>query len=202
MKRFFAYFIACAACFLPEGVFAAPSVTFNGVDFSGVTQQKFTNVNVEFDAGGNIIMTAPQYKIATPGSDTIPSLTAAQSPVTAALPNDANPVYLLALFNAPGLLGYNIDVYVNGKFAKTITQGQPQQSFDLTPYLAKGANTIQYRMVMAADSGTSSRATVNLSITKATKTSGNTVELTGEFAPIEIKGIDGAKSYTIVLNVP
>ena len=110
---------------------------------------------------------------------------------------------MLALFNAPGLLGYNVDVLVNGQFVKTLVQGQSQQTCDISRYLVKGSeNSIQYRMVMAADSGTSSKATVSLSLAKATHAQGAAVELTGEYAPIVIRGLDGAKTYTVTFIVP
>ncbi|MBO5753954.1 MAG: hypothetical protein J6S69_09770, partial [Proteobacteria bacterium] len=116
------------------------------------------------------------------------------------VPDNGQPTYLMALFNAPGLLGYNVDIYVNGNFAKTLDQGKELQTLDISKYLVKGKNTLQYRLIMAADSGTSSTATVVISLAKMTKQQGKTVELSGEYADIYIKGTDGAQTYTVEFN--
>ena len=118
------------------------------------------------------------------------------------LPDRVNPTYLIATFDSPGLLGHNVDVYINGQFVKTLHQGQSQQSVDVSQYLQSGKNTIQYRMIMAADSGTSSRATVELALSKLTGKQGNAVELTGQYANIKINCIDGAKTYTVEVMAP
>lgn len=210
--------IAVLFCLLPAMAFAAPNVIFNGVDVTGATNQQFTNVTVEFDAQGNVILTAPQYKLVdtTPKAAVAPSAVAPAQvnpspstvPVPAAasdiptLPDGVNPTYLVAMFDSPGLLGHNVDVYVNGKFVKTLSQGQAQQSLDISSYLTKGKNTVQYRMMMAADSGSSSKATVELSLSKLTGKQGNAVELTGQYARVVIKGSDGPKVYTVDFMVP
>lgn len=206
-------------CFIPLSAQAQNQVFLNGIEISGTKNQIFSNVTVAFDAVGNISITAPQYKVLEqPQSSTVapsptqPAQVVSPSPVPAQpaaapsipkLPNPENPTYLLAIFNAPGLLGYNVEVLINGSLVRTLTQGRPTQSFDVSQYLIRGArNTLQYRLVMAADSGTSSKATVQLSLAKAATTTGNAVELSGEYAPIEIKGIDGAKTYTVQIDVP
>lgn len=206
-------------CFIPLSAQAQNQVFLNGIEISGTKNQIFSNVTVAFDAVGNISITAPQYKVLEqPQSSTVapsptqPAQVVSPSPVPAQpaaapsipkLPNPEIPTYLLAIFNAPGLLGYNVEVLINGSLVRTLTQGRPTQSFDVSQYLIRGArNTLQYHLVMAADSGTSSKATVQLSLAKAATTTGNAVELSGEYAPIEIKGIDGAKTYTVQIDVP
>ena len=219
MRAYFLWAVLAAVFAVPSFVWASPTVTLNGVDVTGVKNQRLTNVTVEFDGSGNIVLTAPQYRIVeqsssgpVPPSATRPAefVASADTVVPSAgnaglarLPDDGNPTYVLALFNAPGLLGYNVDVLVNGQFVKTLVQGQSQQTCDISRYLVKGSeNSIQYRMVMAADSGTSSKATVCLSLAKATHAQGAAVELTGEYAPIVIRGLDGAKTYTVTFIVP
>ena len=212
------FFAVLAAMLFSSAVYAAPSVIFNGVDVTGASNQVFTNVTVEFDANGNVILTAPQYKLvdttpkaAVPPSSAIPAKmgpSAATTPVPKVdpgidtLPDNVNPTYLLATFDSPGLLGYNVDVYINSNFFKTINQGLPQQSFDISSYLHSGKNVITYRMIMAADSGTSSRATVELVLSKLTGKQGSAIELSGQYATIKINGIDGAKSYSVEFMVP
>lgn len=216
---------------VPSLALAQNQVFLNGVEISGTKNQTFTDVSVAFDAAGNISITAPQYKVVeqtprTTGrvapSPTQPAQVVGQigqqttqttqtaragqpqiAVATPTLPNPEKPTYMLALFNAPGLLGYNVEVIINGVMVKTIPQGMASQSFDVTQHLRRGTrNTIQYRLVMAADSGTSSKATVHISLAKANPGVGNTVELIGEYAPIEIKGIDGAKTYAVQIDIP
>lgn len=210
-------------CFIPLSAQAQNQVFLNGIEISGTKNQIFSNVTVAFDTVGNISITAPQYKVLEqPQSSTVapsptqPAQVVSPSPVPVQsalgtlaapsipkLPNPEIPTYLLAIFNAPGLLGYNVEVLINGSLVRTLTQGRPTQSFDVSQYLIRGTrNTLQYRLVMTADSGTSSKATVQLSLAKAATTTGNAVELSGEYAPIEIKGIDGAKTYTVQIDVP
>lgn len=208
----------------PTLAHAQNQVFLNGIDISGTKNQTFDDVSVSFDASGNISITAPQYKVveqapkASPSavapSPTQPAQVVAQvappartssvpSLAVPTLPNPEKPTYMLALFNAPGLLGYNVEVTINGVMVKTIPQGKASQSFEVTDYLRRGSrNTIQYRLVMTADSGTSSKATVQISLAKANPAVGNTIELVGEYAPIEIKGIDGAKTYSVQIDIP
>lgn len=220
-------YVALAGAFAlaaPTLAHAQNQVFLNGIDISGTKNQTFDDVSVSFDASGNISITAPQYKVVEQAPKTSPSAVA-PSPTQPAqvvaqvappaktsavpplavptLPNPEKPTYMLALFNAPGLLGYNVEVIINGVMVKTIPQGKASQSFEVTDYLRRGSrNTIQYRLVMTADSGTSSKATVQISLAKANPGVGNTIELVGEYAPIEIKGIDGAKTYSVQIDIP
>ena len=118
------------------------------------------------------------------------------------LPDPGKPTYLVAFFDSPGLLGYNIDVFINGTFVKTLMQNEAQVSFDITQYLVKGKNVLQYQMSMAADAGTSSKATVVLSLSKLTARQGNAIELTGQYARQYIRAADGPRLYQVEVFVP
>lgn len=118
------------------------------------------------------------------------------------LPDPGKPTYLVAFFDSPGLLGYNIDVFINGSFVKTLMQSESQVSFDITSYLKKGRNVLQYQMSMAADAGTSSKATVVLSLSKLTARQGNAIELTGQYARQYIRAADGPRLYQVEVFVP
>ncbi len=201
---------------LPFSAMAETTVTMNGIDITGIYGQKFTNVSIEFDNNGNIIIDAPQYhlvdqnskptdptatKVVMPSADTIPKPTPA-APQIQTLPNSDAPTYLIGSFNYPGLLGYNIDVYINHTFVKTILQGEAQTLTNISSYLHKGNNIIEYKMVMAADSGTSSKATVEFSLGKQTSKSDNSIELSGQYAPVVIKAADGIKPHSVEFIIP
>lgn len=256
-KLAFALALACLAA--PAAAMAAPNVYFNGVDITGVANQSFSNVSVQLDAMGNVIITAPQYhlmnfekshqanqagaQVAPQGQPVYgqnapaygrnsapaygrnpalrPDAQAAYQAQAAgnrviqpkttfsdasegliALPEPSKPTYLVAFFDSPGLLGYNIDVYINGKFVKTLMQSESQTSFDITQYLVKGTNVLQYQMSMAADAGTSSKASVVLSLSKLTARQGNAIELTGQYARQYIRAADGPRLYQVEVFVP
>lgn len=204
------------AAFLPSTVLADPVIKMNGVDITGVTNQKFTDVTIEFDAAGNIAITAPQYKImaqdnkpADPASTRLvePSPQAKPEPAPApefgnTLPDATSPTWLIATFNYPGLFGYNVNVYINNVPVTTIQQGQPKVYINVSAFLRKGLNTIDYRLDMAADSGTASKATVTLYFAKEHTRQGQAVEVTGQYAPVLIKRADGNKPYSVDLIVP
>ncbi len=218
---------AASLILLPSIATADPMVTLNGTDITGLTNQRFENATVVFDAKGNIAISAPQYKILTTDSKSASApAPAAAAPVTTptagwnmpvntvdpvntytdnsnvTLPNSTQPTMLLAQFNQPGLLGYNVDIFINGQFVKTFIQGKPQQSLDVTPYLHKGKNEIRYRTSKAADAGSSSTATVEISLSKVTAQQGNAFELTGQYGKVLIKSTDGERMYFITVNVP
>ena len=213
-----------------------PSVIINGYNVTGITDQKFENVQVQFDSSGNIIITAPQYKLVTvnnggnvtnspspgnPSSGTAssgnpssgsasaksvnPLVPAVGGPVVYdrnALPDGVNPTYLVAEFSEAGLLGYHVDVYINGKYIKEMKQDNAQQTMDVSRFLVKGKNTIQYRLVRAANAGGTASAYVELWFAKLEGRQGSSLNLSGQYGEIKIMGKDGDKSYTIELTVP
>ncbi len=223
--------LAIATLLFPAIAAADPMVTLNGVDITGLKNQSFENATVYFDAQGNIAISAPQYKILTtdpkptqpaaavPQPAAVPTTTAPSAgwnmPVNVVdpigsytensdvtLPNNSQPTMLLAQFNQPGLLGYSIDIFINGQYIKTFPQGKPQQSLDISSYLHKGKNEIRYRTSKTADAGSSSSATAEISISKVTGQQGNAFELTGQYGKVLIKSTDGERMYFITVNVP
>ena len=81
-------------------------------------------------------------------------------------------------------------------------QGTADVELDITQYLVKGKNVLQYQMSMAADAGTSSKATVVLSLSKLTARQGNAIELTGQYARQYIRAADGPRLYQVEVFVP
>ena len=228
MNKIITRFSLIAFLLIPAMAAADPTVTLNGVDITGLKNQTFENTSITFDAHGNIQIVAPQYKILTADnkeSPSAPSPSAAaptsvpdnnwQTPVNiidpvgkyadgneATLPNNIQPTMLLAQFNQPGLLGYNVDIFINGQYVKTFTQSQPQQSLNVTQYLHQGRNEFRYRTTKAADAGASSSATVEISLSKVTAQQGNAFELTGQYGKVLVKSTDGERMYQMNIIVP
>lgn len=203
----------------PFVAIGAPTVTINGYNVTGITSQKFENVDVEFDVAGNIIISAPNYKLVEEPPKTVNSgvtvESVSSSPSVAmptagvpvhydrnALPDITNPTYLVAEFSEVGLLGYHVDVYINGKYIKEMKQNNGQQTMDVSRYLVSGKNTVQYRLVRSADAGVSMTAYVELWFAKLEGRQGTSLNLSGQYGDIKIMGKNGETSYTVELTAP
>ncbi len=194
---------------------AEPRVYLNNVDITYVRSQFFEDVNVSIDSEGNINIIGERYKISrktdegtvAEGStyqtpDEVKQLEAAMRQKQNTLPDNNAPVYLVALFNQPGLLGHAVSVYINDKLVKTLSQNEAQQVFDVSSYLVKGVNRIQYKVVKAASAGSSSRATVTISYAKVSSETATDLELSGNYGELVIRSLDGEKDYSLELIKP
>lgn len=202
------YFFAIFLFWLPSYAFADPIVKINDVDITGVRGQTFKDVTVVIDDKGNINIIAPQYHVKRATiktddnsvhriEDSVPTLTH-----TNTLPDFSTPTWMVAEFNYPSLFGYDINVIINGKAAKTITQDNSSFTQDISNWLVHGKNIIEYRLVMSADAGSYSKSKVDLYLSKQVKKGNGTVELSGQYAPVQIRNADGARSYKIEVIVP
>ena len=206
MRKFI--FGAVLLCLFPAFAMADPTVKINGVDISDVRGQSFKDVTVVIDEMGNINIIAPQYQIkhtTVKTDDNTAQRITGSAPVltnTSALPASSSPTWLVAEFNYPGLFGYDIDVIVNGHAAKTITQKNPSFTQDISQWLSHGKNIIEYRLSPSADAGSFSKATAELYLSKQVKKGMDTVELSGQYAPLQIRNADGARSYKIEVTMP
>ena len=217
MKKLFALSMLLPTMLASSLAGAEPRIFLNDVDITYVRNQLFKDVNqVSIDAEGNVIIHAPQYKIS---ERTYDGVTQANSSYVApegtkypssqeletarcTLPNDPKPTYLVANFNYPGLLGYNIDVYINGKFVKTVSHEEAQTAIDVSSFLHKGKNHVQYRMVLAPSAGLASKATAEFFFAKATQNYTGAVELSGNVAATQITTTDTKNVYDLDLFNP
>ena len=72
----------------------------------------------------------------------------------------------------------------------------------VSKFLVKGVNTIQYRMVRAADAGVSVTAYADIWFAKLDGREGTALQLSGTYGEVKIQGKDGEKSYAIELTAP
>lgn len=130
---------------------AGGSVYLNGVNVDGLTDQHFERVNVRLDAKGDVYIDAPGYNVQKVPAD--PSATTARPTATTVKENGTlSRRYLLVTEQSPpGLSEYDIDVFLNGKFLRTLRAGEEQIVSELTRKLRPGANevTFQARKVLA-----------------------------------------------------
>jgi len=218
MRKIFVTIPAVLMClFTASLAVAQPRVFLNDVDITYVRNQVFKDVDqISIDAEGNIIIHAPQYKISErtydgveEGKSTYVPPKGTQYPTPqeleekrCTLPNDNKPTYLVANFNFPGLLGYNIDVYINGKFVKTISHEESQAAVDVSSFIHQGKNHVQYRMVLAPSAGLASKANCEIFFAKADQNFNGKVEVSGNVASTTISTNDTKNVYDLDLIKP
>jgi hypothetical protein len=113
------------------------SVFLNGVNIDGVKGQKFENCTVVIDDSGNVLITAKGYKVQTV-APTKPAPTPATSgPVT-------RRYFLVSETNFPGMVQYDIDVFINAVWIKRISHEDPQTVLEITRHLRKGKNVVHF----------------------------------------------------------
>lgn len=128
----------------------ATSVFLNGVNIDGVKGQKFDNCTVVIDEQGNVLITAKGYKVQTVAPNK-PSATATKKgPVT-------RRYFLVSETNFPGMVQYDVDVFINAVWIKRISHEDPQTVLEISRHLRKGKNVIHF--TATKNMGTARRST-------------------------------------------
>lgn len=109
------------------------SVYVNEVNVDGLTNQNFDKVNVRIDEKGNVHIEAPGYAVKRLESKEMKPPPAPEATIT-------KKYFLVTEQN--GATGYDIDVFLNGKFLRTLASGEPQVIIDLTRQLKAGKNQV------------------------------------------------------------
>jgi hypothetical protein len=141
----------------------AASVFLNGVPIDGLTNQTFDKVtSVRLDEQGNVHIQAPAYAVKTtptaaaPLAPAAPPAAAPPAPVAASaaaptLPAEATGparltrrYWLVTEQTARGLSGYDIDLFINSTWVRTLRNGEEQVILELTRYLVPGRNTLRF----------------------------------------------------------
>jgi hypothetical protein len=126
--------VALSLC-VAQGALAG-EVFVNGVNVDGLTNQKFTKVNVTIDDKGNVNIEAPGYSVK---KVTI----ASEKPATVREEGLMTKKYFVVTEqNALGRTEYDIDLYVNGKFVRTLRSEDEQTVSEVTKYFAPGRNAV------------------------------------------------------------
>jgi hypothetical protein len=131
-------FALLATTLLGASAVMAKSVFLNGVNIDGVTGQEFKNVNVVIDAEGNVLITAKGYEVQAVGPK------GGQKPATATKGPVSRRYFLVSETNLPGMVQYDVDVFINSVWVKRITHEDPQTIFEVTRHMRKGKNVIHF----------------------------------------------------------
>ena len=123
----------------------AAEVYVNGVNVDGLTNQSFEKVTVRLDEKGNVHIEAPGYTVRR---------------VTVAEPKEPPPTaiitqryFLVTEQSSPGATDYDIDVFFNGQFIRTLASIEPQLVIDVTKELRPGKNSVLFRAKKHLDPG-------------------------------------------------
>ncbi len=124
----------------------AAEVYVNGVSVDGLTNQTFTKVNVTIDEKGNVHIEAPGYAVK--------KVTIAPERPTAAVKEEGvvtKKYFVVTEQNVLGRTEYDIDLYINGKFIRTLRSDDEQIVSEITKYFSPGKNSVllQARKVLA-----------------------------------------------------
>ncbi len=118
-------------------VASAADVYVNGVNVEGLTNQNFTKVNVTIDEKGNVHIDAPGYAVkkVTISADKATPGVKEEGLVT-------RKYFVVTEQNVLGRTEYDIDLYINGKFIRTLRSDDEQIVSDITRHFAPGKNQV------------------------------------------------------------
>jgi len=141
MQRSVARASLAGAIFLAAGAVGGAesgfTVTINGVDVTGLVNQKFENCIVEFDGSGNVKITAPGYEI----KKIVPDEPSPVPPSTTegAL---AKHYYMFTESSNGSEVGDEYALLVNDKIVKKFKSSDSTIVEDITPFLKGGSNLV------------------------------------------------------------
>ncbi|HEX9401430.1 MAG TPA: hypothetical protein VF912_15075 [Anaeromyxobacter sp.] len=133
---------------------AAPSVTLNGVNIDGVTNQKFENCTVIIDERGNVAIQAKGYAVRTSGAEEsrLPPLQPQQAgsgggvqpqrPPANVPPGRVSRRYFIATEQTPPGTQYDLGIFVNAQWIREVKASERQSVVEITKYLRPGPNKV------------------------------------------------------------
>ncbi len=108
-------------------------VYVNGVNVDGLTGQTFEKVTVKLDEKGNVYIDAPGYSVKRQAAEQ-------KEPAPEAVMT--RKYFLVTEQNVLGATEYDVDVFLNGKFLRTLPSSEPQLVSEVSKYLKPGRNTV------------------------------------------------------------
>ncbi len=112
---------------------AGAEVYVNGVNVEGLAGQSFEKVNVRIDEKGDVYIDAPGYavkRVAVAGPEAKPEAAITRR------------YYLVTEQTRTGATDFDIDVFLNEKYLRTLASTEPQIVLELTSKLKPGKNRL------------------------------------------------------------
>ncbi|HUU01724.1 MAG TPA: hypothetical protein VM425_09805 [Myxococcota bacterium] len=190
-------FFTCLGAARAEG---GVDVFLNGVQITGAKEQVIDKAKVVLDKSGNVHITAPDYKVREVGTDGGPGRPPAAQTTSA---NLTNKYFVVTSIARPKMTGYQIQVIINNKFLKALTDDVPQFVLELNNYLKEGTNTVSFRALRPE--GKSAQSTLasdafGVVLGEGKGSEGGTLTIDnvlGEFKVTAIDRGEKAKTFTI-----
>ncbi len=134
---------------------AAPSVTLNGVNIDGVTNQRFENCTVVIDGRGDVHIEAKGYAVKATETIRTTTETASHNTATRTQPSavDARLAakkptrrYFLATEHAAPGTQYDLAIFINAQWIREVKGSERQVVMEITKYLHAGPNKVTLAM--------------------------------------------------------
>lgn len=176
----------------------AVEVYVNGVSVDGLTNHTFEKVTVRLDDKGNVQIDAPGYSVKKV------NLSGAAEKAPARPQSAITQRYFLVTEQSPaGMTEYEVDLFLNGKFMRTLKSGEEQLVTDITKQLRPGQNLViiqakkryadpaspksmsrshVFRVIIGEGATTTDQVTIEKQLVTFTRTAADTNDVTQEFS--------------------
>lgn len=175
----------------------AAEVFVNGVNVDGLTNHTFEKVTVRLDEKGNVQIEAPGYsvkKVTIAGGEKAPSRPAEVM---------TQKYFLVTEQTQVGATEYEVDLFLNGKFFRTVKSSEDQLVLDVTKHLRFGTNQVivqakkryadpnsprsmsrghVFRVIIGEGNTTSDQVTIEKQLVTFVRTAADTADVTQEFS--------------------
>lgn len=173
---------------------AAAEVFVNGVNVDGLTNHTFEKVNVRLDEKGNVQIEAPGYSV---------KKVSLQDKAPEPAGSITQKYYLVTEQSPSGMTEYEIDLFLNGKYFRTVKNGDEQLVTDITRSLKPGRNTViaqakkryanpdrprsqsrahVFRVIIGEGQTNNDQVTIEKQVMTFTRTAADTNDVTQEFS--------------------
>ena len=192
MKR-----ILIALCCLSLPALAV-EVYVNGVSVDGLTNHTFEKVTVRLDEKGNVQIDAPGYSVkkVTLSGGATERVAKPEGSIT-------QKYFLVTEQSPPGMTEYEIDLFLNGKFMRTLKSGDEQLVTDITKQLRIGQNIVivqakkryadpsspksssrsaVFRVIIGEGNTSNDQVTIEKQLVTFTRTAADSNDVTQEFS--------------------
>ncbi|MEO1268155.1 MAG: hypothetical protein AAFX99_08655 [Myxococcota bacterium] len=125
----------------------AVDVYLNGVKVNGITSQNFEDVDIRFDAKGDVHITVDGVQVKM-----VDQLNAEQ-----AQPNStgksgqssalSQKYWLISDQSDRGMAQYDIDIHINGQYVTRVKSDAPQTVLEITRYVVPGRNRVVFTAI-------------------------------------------------------
>lgn len=148
-------------------------ILLNGHQVRGVTGQALEECTVSFDAKGNLVVDAPQYKVLAAAAQGEQSKETVQ-------PKGAlkSRYFLFTETDSPGKVPFDFAVSINGKEVKTINSSLNWFTMEVTLFLKAGPNTIEIKSMRKPDKAGVAQDSFKIRIGKG-RPANDTLEIQG-----------------------